>query len=305
MSLLASLLLVAGNAGALSEFGIEGMGVVSTAAEEARASVAPDGRHIVWASRRREGDAGGWDLWQAHLTDGRWQDPRRLPLNSTYNEEDPMFSADGRWLYFASDRPGGAGGHDLYRAAVAPGGVVGAAQALGAPINTGGNERAPAPGDGDSHLLFASDGFGGAGGLDLLVATRAPTGWTDPQLLAGINTPTDETGAAWIEAGRSIVFARTSTTVVGGSRLFVARCDGAAYAQAAPLALSFNVEGARTGAAGRDWSAPGELLLTGSAPAPRAGQGDIYRMKAPAPGGMDGCLRGSPADEPALGGASP
>ncbi|MEE7561229.1 TolB-like protein, partial [Xanthomonas sp. Kuri4-2] len=52
---LAASLLCAPPASALSEFGIEGMGVVSTPADEARATVAPDGRRIVWSRRDRSG----------------------------------------------------------------------------------------------------------------------------------------------------------------------------------------------------------------------------------------------------------
>src|SRR5688572_22577425 len=99
----------------LSEFGIEGMGVVSTKASEIRGSVSPDGQHIAWGSTDREGGAGGWDLWQARLKDGRWQDAKPLAVNSAANDFDPLFSADGQWLYFFSNRDGGAGGDDLYR----------------------------------------------------------------------------------------------------------------------------------------------------------------------------------------------
>ncbi len=111
---LAASLLCAPPAFALSEFGIEGMGVVSTKADETRASVSPDGRRIVWASPDRAGGPGGGDLWQATLRDGRWVEPQPLPapLNSPAADGDPFFSADGHWLYFASDRAGGHGGSD-------------------------------------------------------------------------------------------------------------------------------------------------------------------------------------------------
>ena len=66
-------------AAALNEFGIEGMGVVSTPHGEVRASVSPDGRRIVWGSDR-PGGPGGRDLWQATLIDGRWQNPEPLPI---------------------------------------------------------------------------------------------------------------------------------------------------------------------------------------------------------------------------------
>jgi len=48
-------LLSAPGAMALSEFGIEGMGVVSTKANEGQATIAPDGKRIIWASDRPGG----------------------------------------------------------------------------------------------------------------------------------------------------------------------------------------------------------------------------------------------------------
>ena len=45
-----------------------------------------------------------------------WTQPINLgpPVNTEYNEVQPSLSADGRILLFASDRPGGSGGADLY-----------------------------------------------------------------------------------------------------------------------------------------------------------------------------------------------
>ena len=107
LALAASLLCVPVASG-LAEFGIEGMGVVSTPANEARATLSPDGQRIVRASDRA-GGTGGWDLWQARLSGGRWQNAEVLPINTAQDETSPLFSADGRWLLFASTRPGGAG----------------------------------------------------------------------------------------------------------------------------------------------------------------------------------------------------
>src|SRR6478736_4539544 len=73
----------------LAEFGIEGMGVVSTPATEVRATVSPDGQRIVWGSTDRAGGAGGWDLWQARLDGKRWLDPQPLPINSKDKDFDP------------------------------------------------------------------------------------------------------------------------------------------------------------------------------------------------------------------------
>ncbi|MGH8082186.1 MAG: TolB family protein [Lysobacter sp.] len=275
---------------ALSEFGIEGMGVVSTPHSEVRGAVSPDGKRIVWGSTDRSGGAGGWDLWQATLIDGRWQQAQALPINSASNDFDPLFSADGRWLYFFSNRPGGQGGDDLYRAAVQADGGFGAVENLGAGVNSRGDEWAPTPSRDGQHLLFASNGFGGAGRHDLFVARWNGKAFVDPKPVPGINTADDEFDAAWLGDGRAIVFARSKNVEDDPIRLYLAQCDGKAYADAVPLALSFNTDSGYTLGPTVDWNKPGELLISGSAKSPKAGKMDVYRMKAPPATGKDGCV---------------
>lgn len=281
---------LAGSAFALSEFGIEGMGVVSTAHSEVRGAIRPDGQRIVWGSTDRKGGAGGWDLWQARLIDGRWQQPEPLPINSASNDFDPLFSADGRWLYFFSNRPGGKGGDDLYRAAVQADGGYGPVENLGPGVNSRGDEWAPTPSRDGKHLLFASNGFGGAGRHDLFVASWNGRAFVDPKPVPGVNTAADEFDAAWLGDGRALVFARSNDVEHDPIRLYLAQCDGSRYGEATPLALSFNTAEGSTLGPTVDWNKPGELVVTGSARAPKAGKMDLYRMKAPSATGKDGCV---------------
>ena len=286
---LTSLLLVAAPAGALSEFGIEGMHVVSTPASEVRASVSPDGQRIAWGSSDRAGGAGGRDLWQARLREGRWVDAAPLAVDTPANEFDPMFSADGRWLYFFSSRAGGAGGDDLYRARVLDDGGFGAPESLGPGVNSRGDEWAPTPSRDGRHLLFASNGFG-ARRHDLFVARWNGKAFVDPRPLPGVNTEADEFDAAWLGDGRALVFARSVDVETAPIQLQLAQCDGARYGDAIPLPLSFNTIDGWTLGPVVDWNKPGELLVSGAARAPHAGKLDIYRMRAPAATGTPGCV---------------
>lgn len=273
----------------LAEFGIEGMGVVSTPHGEVRGSVSPDGQRIVWGSTDRPGGAGGWDLWQASLRDKRWQDPRPLSINSAANDFDPVFSADGRWLYFFSNRQGGQGADDLYRAAVRPDGTLGQPENLGAGVNGKGREWAPTPSRDGQALLFASDGFGGAGRHDLFIARWNGQAFVDPRPVPGVNTRADEFDAAWLDEGKAIVFARSDDVDKAPIVLMLAQCQGERYGKAAPVAVSFNTPDSATLAPVIDWNKPNELLVSASAKSPRAGKLDIYRMKVPAVTGKDGC----------------
>lgn len=282
-----SLLLPASAVG-LAEFGIEGLWTVSTRAHELRGGIAPDGQWIVWASDRA-GGSGGMDLWRARRDGIRWVEPHPLPFNTDADDTEPAFSADGRWLYFSSDRKGGHGGLDLYRAAF-DGQAWGMPEPLGT-LNTAGNEHSPTPRP--RRLLFASDGHGGAGGLDLFVAPLEPNDSLGvPLPLPGINSRADELDVMELDGGRALLFARRDPGS-GATRLHLAACQGAAYVEHGPWTLSFNTAGGNTRAPVVDASRPADLLVTGTAPAPKAGSGDLYRVAVPSLRGADGCMPGA------------
>lgn len=85
--------------------------------------------------------------------------------NKDYSVGHPAISEDGKWLFFASDMPGGFGGADLYVSPLAEDGTVGPPKNLGAMINTAANDMFPSFSNGV--LYFASDGHFGWGGLDI------------------------------------------------------------------------------------------------------------------------------------------
>ena len=70
------------------------------------------------STRTRPGGFGGLDIYvskRASVCDP-WGPPENLgpTVNSTANDQTAAISPDGRRLYFASDRPGGFGGLDIY-----------------------------------------------------------------------------------------------------------------------------------------------------------------------------------------------
>ncbi|WP_313345593.1 TolB-like protein [Stenotrophomonas sp.] len=273
-------LLSAPHAMALSEFGIEGMGVVSTKANEAQATIAPDGQRIVWASDRG-GGAGGWDLWQAVLRDGRWQDPTPLALNSASDEVDPFFSHDGAWLYFASNRPSGRGGFDLYGLMIRQDGSFGPVLAMPVTVNTAADERRPAVRPDGEVLLFARNGKGSQGGFDLYVATAQGRGFNSATPLpAPLNSAADELGGDWLGNDGALAITRVAD---GQSRVWLVGCDYAKPAE--PLVLSFNTAEGQTGAPVVDASKPSEMVVAGQARSPKAGGLDLYRLRTPAVAG--------------------
>ncbi|NUY79520.1 OmpA family protein [Flavobacterium sp. MAH-1] len=85
--------------------------------------------------------------------------------DNAYSTGHPAVSNDGKWLFFASDMPGGQGGSDIYVAEIDAAGTVGPAKNLGPMVNTPGEEMFPFLSNG--MLYFASDGHFGWGGLDI------------------------------------------------------------------------------------------------------------------------------------------
>ena len=121
--------------------------------------------HVVYFCSDRAGGQGGDDLYRVSMgSDGRFGEPENLgpAVNSAADEFAPMLSPDGRTLLFSSDRAGGAGGHDLYSAAMI-GGVAQPARPLAGGINTAAQEfDATFLGDGRTVVFARALDFGSA-----------------------------------------------------------------------------------------------------------------------------------------------
>lgn len=101
---------------------------------------------------------------------GKWSDAEEVPFNSNaFNTAHPALTADGKWMYFASDRANGFGKSDLYKVAIAENGSFGEPINLGETINTEGRESFPFI-TADNELYFSTDGRPGLGGLDIFAA---------------------------------------------------------------------------------------------------------------------------------------
>ncbi|GJM28422.1 MAG: hypothetical protein DHS20C17_10570 [Cyclobacteriaceae bacterium] len=105
-------------------------------------------------------------LYAAEISeDEKWTNFRELPFNSDeYSVGHPTITKDGKTLYFVSDMPGGFGGTDIWVSTFDS--VWSQPVNVGNDINSEGNEMFPFIHD-DSLLYFASNGYGGLGGLDI------------------------------------------------------------------------------------------------------------------------------------------
>ncbi|MCH7397433.1 OmpA family protein [Belliella sp. DSM 107340] len=160
-------------------------------------AISPDGNTIIYA---RGNSTSSKDLPDVHLfasyfRGGGFTQPIWMPLNEDefWWNSTPAFSPDGSELYFASNRPGGYGGVDLYKATKLANGDFGNPVNLGPQINTSGNELFPRMMS-DGKFFFASDGHPGFGKLDLFVAEPSEDGLIIKNLGSKINSVADDFG---------------------------------------------------------------------------------------------------------------
>lgn len=140
---------------------------------QAAIAISPDGNTIIYArgNSTSSKDLPETALFVSYFRGGAFTQPIWMPVNEdeTWWNSTPAFSPDGNTLYFASNRPGGYGGIDLYKATRLANSDFGNPVNLGPNINTSGNELFPRP-EADGKFFFSSDGHPGYGKLDLFVA---------------------------------------------------------------------------------------------------------------------------------------
>lgn len=145
------------------------------------------------------------DVWALGYSE--WFEPKNLGpvVNTGSTDGCPFLARDGRSLYFASNRPGTAGGLDLYVSERATRyDPWGPPANLGPKINGVGNELCPTLSL-DGRLLFlVSDRPGGCGGQDLYVSWRYDrkdeVGWQTPvNLGCDVNSPVNDFTPSFIE----------------------------------------------------------------------------------------------------------
>ena len=181
-----------------------------------------DGRTLWFiSSRTTDGVKGrGLDVWRATRDrTGRWSPPQRLPqaINSAGNEWFPHVDRDG-WLYFGSDRPGGLGRTDIWRAREQGDGRW-KVENLGPAINSAGDEYEALPSPDGKWLLLSADGY--------YRSNRARGGWSKRVRLGPeINANGSEIGAAFSPSGRSWLFSRSLDDGRSGELLLVGGKDG-------------------------------------------------------------------------------
>ena len=158
----------------------------------------------LYFSSNRPGPFGGEDVWvsQRASREDPWGPAVNLgaAINTEFNERAPALSRDGHWLFFASTRPGGLGGFDIW---VSWRAHTHDDLAWLPPVNLGPGVNGVAGDFGPSHfendelgvptLFFASTRPGGAGGVDIYRSELTLSGAFGPAVpVAELNTPQND-----------------------------------------------------------------------------------------------------------------
>jgi WD40-like Beta Propeller Repeat len=172
---------------------------------EADPCFSPNGLSLYFISTRSEDNVKQeeLDIWKVDRNDaGHWGAPVRLPepVNSSGAEWFPRPVADG-WLYFGSDRPGGIGLTDIWRARADTSGTW-TVENLGEAVNTPGDEYELLPSPDGLRMIIMADGA--------FYETRmTDTGWSPRTPLGpAVDQNGMEIGALFSPSGQSLMFAR-------------------------------------------------------------------------------------------------
>lgn len=147
------------------------------------------------------------EIWHLRRTANGWGPPEHVAeLSSPGDEWFPTMTDDGT-LYFGSERPGGLGQSDLWRARWVNGRFT-APENLGPVINSAGQEIEPMISPDGSFLIFSAKGRSDSkGSYDLYVSYQCAQGWTTPVPLgAGVNSSGWEFGPRFSPDGRWLYF---------------------------------------------------------------------------------------------------
>jgi outer membrane protein OmpA-like peptidoglycan-associated protein len=173
--------------------------MLNTGKDEGMSTMVRDERLMFFTACGREGVLGPCDIWQATF-DENGNPSEVLPLSGFANSEkwesQAAISCDGTTLYFASKRPGGLGGTDLWVSTLDENGDWSSPKNLGPKINTELDEEAPFITNDGSVLYFSSTGHPGMGDQDIFMSWKDQNGqWSQPiNLGLPVNSPFRELG---------------------------------------------------------------------------------------------------------------
>ena len=181
------------------------------AAKKGSMSLSADLQTLYYAADYTEQGYGRYDIYKVQRSAWGWSKPKNLGqrINSDFWDSAPSIAPDGNSIYFASNRPEGLGGIDIYVSYKNEKGYWEEAINLGPTINTIGDDQTPFIHADNQSLYFSSNGRPGFGGSDIYMARKKIDGsWTTPVNLGyPINTYDNEGSIAVASNGATAYIA--------------------------------------------------------------------------------------------------
>ena len=147
------------------------------------ASISANGNYLYFTQWKKENGRNISTIYYAVKKGNGWGAAQLLSAvnRNGYSSQQPYCTVDGKYLFFASNKPGGSGEFDIWYAALNADGTTGEAVNAGTSINTSADELAPFYHSTSSTLVFSSNGRQGMGGYDLFSAKGWETAWKTPE----------------------------------------------------------------------------------------------------------------------------
>lgn len=194
---------------------------INSSGHEATIGLSVDGQQLLIYSAQ---DDPLGDIYYSKLNGSEWSTPIPFEaLNSKASETHACFSANGKTIYFSSNRKGGYGGFDIYKVTMLPNGEWSNPLNLGSKINTEFDDRAPFIHPDGVSLFFSSDGHETMGGFDIFQATDlGEEGWSTPENIGyPINTTEDDLFYTTSVDGKRSYYASEKEAGMGDKDLYL------------------------------------------------------------------------------------
>jgi outer membrane protein OmpA-like peptidoglycan-associated protein len=199
-------------------------GDINTELNEGAQNISQDGQWLVFTGCNRRDGLGGCDIYFSYREKDGWSEAVNAGsnINSEQWDSQPCLSPDKKQLYFASRRPGGLGGSDIYVSNLLPGGKWSVPENLGPSVNTPGDEQCPFIHADNQTLYFTSSNWPGYGDEDLYYIRKGPNAvWSNPVNLGYPINTIDREGTLFIAAdGKTAYYASDRADSRGGLDIY-------------------------------------------------------------------------------------
>jgi len=196
---------------------------INTRFFDSNLAFSPDGNMLFIYKDEGLGDI----FFSERQKDGSWSPVEALPgvINSSYRESSVSITKDGEHLYFASERPGGLGGSDIYVCTKDSRGEWSKVKNLGPTINTEYDEDGPYIDYDGKALYFSSRGRKGMGGFDIFksnLINQDKNEWSDPENMGyPINTPDNDVFISGTKSGDKWYYSSVREDGLGYSDIYM------------------------------------------------------------------------------------